>query len=63
MLPEKEMVRLSKFLSLVLRHQPGKIGISLDENGWTEVTTLIEQASKNNVKLSRETLEEIVAIQ
>ena len=61
MLPEKELVRISKFLSLVLRHQPEKINIALDENGWTEVTTLIEQANKNNVKLSREILEEVVA--
>ncbi|RDC64912.1 RNA 2'-phosphotransferase [Adhaeribacter pallidiroseus] len=61
MLSEKELVRLSKLLSLVPRHQPEKIGIALDENGWIEITTLIEQANKNNVKLSREILEEVVA--
>ncbi len=60
MLPEKEMVHISKFLSLVLRHQPGKIGIALDENGWARVATLIQQANKNGVQLSREILEEVV---
>ncbi len=60
MLPEKEIVRLSKFLSLVLRHQPEKISIALDENGWTEVTTLMQQANKNGVKLSWEILELVV---
>ncbi len=60
MLPEKEIVRISKFLSLVLRHQPSKIGILLDENGWTEVNALIQQANKNGVQLSREVLELVV---
>ena len=61
MLPEKETVRISKFLSLVLRHQPEKIIISLDENGWTEVTTLIEQANKHGVKLTVDVLDYVVA--
>jgi putative RNA 2'-phosphotransferase len=60
MLPEKEIVRISKFLSLVLRHQPEKINIVLDENGWTDVATLIQQADKNGVPLSREVLERVV---
>ncbi|QNF32161.1 RNA 2'-phosphotransferase [Adhaeribacter swui] len=60
MLPEKEIVRISKFLSLVLRHRPEKIGISLDENGWTDVTTLIQQVNKNGVPLSREVLKLVV---
>lgn len=28
---------LSKFLSFILRHQPGAIGIALDQNGWVSV--------------------------
>jgi putative RNA 2'-phosphotransferase len=28
-------VRISKFMSLVLRHQPEALGIALDANGWT----------------------------
>lgn len=43
MLSEKETTRLSKFLSLVLRHKPEAIGIILDENGWTNVTLLLEK--------------------
>ena len=27
-------VQLSKFLSLVLRHQPDTIGLALDAQGW-----------------------------
>ncbi|QMU26918.1 RNA 2'-phosphotransferase [Adhaeribacter radiodurans] len=61
MLPEKEITRISKFLSLVLRHQPEKINITLDENGWTSVATLLQQANKNNIKLSPAILDYVVA--
>jgi RNA:NAD 2'-phosphotransferase (TPT1/KptA family) len=30
---EAQLIRLSKFLSLVLRHNPGKIGLTLDPQG------------------------------
>jgi RNA:NAD 2'-phosphotransferase (TPT1/KptA family) len=26
--------RISRFLSLILRHAPDKIGLALDRNGW-----------------------------
>ena len=31
----------SKFISLILRHKPEAIGISLDEHGWANVDELI----------------------
>jgi putative RNA 2'-phosphotransferase len=39
---EKRKTKISKFLSLILRHQPEVIGLSLEENGWIEVKKLIE---------------------
>jgi putative RNA 2'-phosphotransferase len=60
MLSEKEITRLSKFLSLVLRHQPGKIGITLDANGWTNVALLLSQSNKNGVNLTEAILEQVV---
>lgn len=36
----------SKFLSLILRHKPEVIGISLDEHGWAKVDEVIEGISK-----------------
>jgi len=42
-----DLKRVSKFLSLVLRHEPGKIGITLDENGWTGCQELIEAAGRH----------------
>lgn len=37
---ENDLKRVSKFLSLVLRHQPEKIGLQLDRNGWVSVDAL-----------------------
>lgn len=61
MITEKEAIKISKFLSLVLRHQPETIGLALDENGWAEVTLLIEKCNQKGVALNRELLEHIVA--
>lgn len=38
----EDLNRVSKFLSLVLRHQPEKIGLQLDRNGWVSVDILVE---------------------
>lgn len=35
------LTRTSCFLSLILRHKPETIGISLDEHGWANVDELI----------------------
>lgn len=60
MISDKEATRISKFLSLVLRHEPETIGIELDSNGWTEVTTLIDRINQTNVSISFEVLKYIV---
>jgi len=52
-------IRLSKFLSLVLRHDPARIGITLDDAGWTDVATLLTAAAKHGVKLTRDELVEL----
>ena len=33
----------SKFLSLILRHDPAKIGVVLDQNGWADVEELCKK--------------------
>jgi putative RNA 2'-phosphotransferase len=60
MIDEKESKRISKFLSLVLRHQPGKIGIKLDEQGWTDTAILISQLRLNGVSIDMPILQYIV---
>ena len=50
----------SKYISLILRHKPETIGISLDEHGWANVEELINGVNKTH-HLDMETLEHIVA--
>lgn len=54
---EKE---ISKYMSLILRHKPEVIGISLDEHGWADVSELMEGISRK-YPLNMELLEKIVA--
>ncbi|MDO4408985.1 MAG: RNA 2'-phosphotransferase [Eubacteriales bacterium] len=37
----KKNVTLGKFISKILRHEPGLIGIRVDEHGWADVEELI----------------------
>ncbi|MEZ6107040.1 MAG: RNA 2'-phosphotransferase [Pirellulaceae bacterium] len=53
-------VTMSKFLSLVLRHQPQTIGVTLDRHGWIDIDTLIAAASAHGRKLTHELLLELV---
>jgi putative RNA 2'-phosphotransferase len=52
--------RTSKFLSLILRHQPDKIGIELDANGWVDVDVLLAGLKNSGKGITREQLEEVV---
>lgn len=61
MIGEKQQTHISKFLSLVLRHKPETIGIQLNQNGWVDISELIEKSNKYGVQFDRETLNHIVA--
>jgi len=54
----KDIKHKSKFLSLILRHQPEKINLKLDENGWADVDELIEKSKK--VHFDMDILEEVI---
>lgn len=49
----------SKYISLILRHKPEAIGITLDEHGWANVDELLAGVSRNH-PLDMAGLEEIV---
>ncbi len=51
---------ISKFLSLILRHNPSKIGLELDENGWADVSELITKVNKYKPGLTNDILENVV---
>lgn len=53
--------QISKFISLILRHKPETIGITLDEHGWANVQELIDGINTTDgYHLDMEILKEIV---
>lgn len=57
---KKDLVSSSKFLSLVLRHQPEAAGIQLDAQGWCDIDDLLQGVAQHHAPMSKETLIEIV---
>ncbi|MBU2712073.1 RNA 2'-phosphotransferase [Zooshikella harenae] len=55
---DKQLKKVSKYLSFLLRHKPDSIGLILDEQGWASIAALIELTT--DVELSREIIEVVV---
>ena len=51
---------ISKYISLILRHKPEVIGITLDEHGWANVDELIAGVSMTH-PIDMAVLEQIVS--
>lgn len=57
---DRNIVKTSKFLSLVLRHKPEAIGIALDENGWVDVQTLLTAMNQHGRPVGLNLLQRVV---
>jgi len=57
---DRALVGISKLLSLVLRHRPERLGLTLDSHGWVDVDTLLAAAAAHDVQLDRETFDRVV---
>lgn len=55
-----ELKKISKRLSLHLRHAPERIGIALDPHGWVDVDVLLAALRRHGLALSREKLADVV---
>ena len=56
-----KLTRISKYMSMLLRHHPEAIGLDMDEHGWVKVNDLIEGIQENKSKtFGMNELEEIV---
>jgi len=58
---DRQLVKTSKFLSLVLRHRPEMIGIALDPAGWVSVAELLRACAAHGHKITPDELRELVA--
>src|ERR1700759_4939048 len=58
---EKENNRTSKFLSLILRHEPERVGLKLGEAGWVDVDELLAAVNRDGIAVTMEQLKHVVA--
>lgn len=54
--------RNSRFLTLVLCDDPGAIHLTLDSEGWADVTNLLTRANRYGFKLTRKDLADLPAV-
>ena len=60
-MPELDIVTTSKFLSLIMRHQPESVGLTLGDAGWVSVEKLLNAVNQHGTPLTLEQLQRIVA--
>lgn len=58
---DRALASASKFLSLLLRHAPETVGLTLDEHGWAAIDGVVRLTAKSDTPLTRELIERIVA--
>ncbi|BAY11226.1 RNA 2'-phosphotransferase [Calothrix sp. NIES-2098] len=58
---DNRLIKISKYLSKHLRHQPDRIGIKLSPGGWVNVQELITACANNQFPITLEELQEVVA--
>ncbi|WP_030806177.1 RNA 2'-phosphotransferase [Streptomyces sp. NRRL F-2799] len=59
---DRRTVKVSKYLSRHLRHQPERIGLTLDPAGWVEIDVLLAAAAAHGFPISRAELDHVVAV-
>lgn len=59
---EEKRIRCSKFLALILRHQPESVGLILDPEGWAPIADVLAACRKKNRALTFPELEELLAL-
>jgi len=53
---DKETIKTSKFLSLILRREPVRVGLSLDDAGWIGVDELLRAVNQHGISLTLDQL-------
>jgi putative RNA 2'-phosphotransferase len=57
---DKQLTSISKFLSLILRHQPEAIGLRLDPHGWARIDELMAAAETHGSSFDEDLLLRVV---
>ena len=56
---ESDLVKASKILSKILRHEPHKISLNLDQKGWVRIDQLLKACRQHGVPLSKSLIYQI----
>ncbi|MDC0660649.1 RNA 2'-phosphotransferase [Leisingera sp. SS27] len=56
-MPDNDLKQLSKFLSYILRHNPGALALDMDPQGWVRVESILAKAE---APVTRHQIEEVV---
>ncbi|MFY9487209.1 MAG: RNA 2'-phosphotransferase [Solirubrobacterales bacterium] len=57
---DKRLVKTSKYLARHLRHEPQRLGVSLDVHGWVGVDALLSACAAQSFRLTLDELREVV---
>lgn len=57
---DRRTIKVSKYLSKHLRHQPERIGLTLADGGWVEIDTLLAAAAAHGFRITRAELDHVV---
>jgi putative RNA 2'-phosphotransferase len=57
----RKATQKSRLLSLILRHKPETVGVTLDSEGWVEIDVLLAALAARGNGMSRSSLESVVA--
>jgi putative RNA 2'-phosphotransferase len=57
---DKRLVKTSKYLSRHLRHDPGRLGLTLEPGGWVEVDALLRACRSQSFALTSDDLHQVV---
>lgn len=57
---ERKIVKISKYLSKHLRHQPDRLGLNLEDGGWVGAEELLKACARHNFPISFAELKEVV---
>ena len=58
---DRQLIKLSKYLSYVLRHHPESVGLELEEGGWVPVDALRDACRRDGHPISLAQLRHVVA--
>ncbi|NJK76520.1 MAG: RNA 2'-phosphotransferase [Microcoleus sp. SU_5_6] len=58
---DRRLIKISKYLSKHLRHEPDRIGIQLAPGGWVPVSELLDACAKNHFPIHPIELKKVVA--